>query len=77
MKNNRLQSSNSDPLYNELTYGLLKTSEPIEVANDTAVRTVKFTLNGNMDYYVWSINGIPLGQKPTLKLIKASEFASS
>jgi CopA family copper-resistance protein len=66
IKNNIIE----DGLYNELTYGLLKTEDPINTNEKRALRTIPFTLNGNMENYVWSINGRPLGPKTYIKIKK-------
>ncbi len=69
-KKNKLASPNKNPLFNELTYGLLKAKEPINVNKKAPLRTVKFTLNGNMGYYIWSINGVPVGPDTYIKINK-------
>ncbi|MBD65080.1 MAG: hypothetical protein CME62_07730 [Halobacteriovoraceae bacterium] len=63
-------SPNEKPLYNELTYGLLKAKEPIQVKKGTRLRTYNFTLNGNMAYYIWSVNGVPLHPNSYIKIRK-------
>ncbi|NCN41769.1 multicopper oxidase domain-containing protein [bacterium] len=56
--------------YNELTYGLLRAKSPIQVAKSQQLRTFHFTLNGNMENYVWTINGRPLGPETYIKIKK-------
>jgi hypothetical protein len=60
----------SKRFYKELRYDLLKTEKPIEVEKGKILRTINFTLNGNMENYIWSINGIPLGPKTFIKIKK-------
>ncbi len=59
-----------DKIFKELTYGLLKAKRPIVVKKDQILKTVKFTLNGNMGRYIWSINGRPLGPETYIKIKK-------
>jgi len=60
----------SKGLYKELQYDLLKTAEPINVEKRKILRTINFTLNGNMANYIWSINGTPLGPDTYIKIKK-------
>lgn len=57
-------------IYKELTYDLLSTEKKISVKKGTKLRTVHFTLNGNMGRYVWSINGKPLDPDAFIKIRK-------
>ena len=59
-----------EKIYKELTYGLLKSKKPINIDNVKKLRTVNFTLNGNMSRYVWSINGKPLEPDTYIKINK-------
>lgn len=68
-KNNLIQKS-PEPIYNELTYGLLKAKEPIDTKKDQKLRIINFTLNGNMENYVWTINGRPLRPDTYIKIRK-------
>ncbi len=58
---NPLEKVGGESVYRELTYGLLRAREPLKVDPRQKLRIVSFTLNGNMDNYVWTINGRPLG----------------
>ena len=69
LKNNLIQKD-PVPLYNELTYGLLKSREPIDDNPNQKLRVIPFTLNGNMANYVWTINGRPLGPDTFIKIRK-------
>ena len=61
---------NKNNVYKELTYGLLKATNPIKINSKQKLRTIKFTLNGNMGRYIWSINGTPLGPDTYIKINK-------
>lgn len=45
----------------EYSYDMARAIEPIATKEGQNLLTYHFTLNGNMDNYVWSINGSPLG----------------
>lgn len=55
-------------IYKELTYGLLKAKKPINTNKTKTLKTINFTLNGNMGRYIWSINGEPLGPDTYIKI---------
>ena len=72
---NRTKETRNDNLiskgfYKELRYDLLKTDKPIEVEKGKVLRTINFTLNGNMENYIWSINGVPLGPDTYINIKK-------
>ncbi len=62
--------NHQEKIYKELTYGLLKSKKSINIDNVKKLRTVNFTLNGNMSRYVWSINGKPLEPDTYIKISK-------
>ncbi len=62
--------NHQEKVYKELTYGLLKAKKPISIDNVKKLRTVSFTLSGNMSRYVWSINGKPLEPDTYIKINK-------
>jgi hypothetical protein len=68
IKNNEI--SIDENKYHELTYDLLKTNDPIKVSSQAKLRTYDFTLNGNMENYVWTLNGRPLGPETYIKIKK-------
>ncbi len=70
MKKNYLGEKNGLSHFNELTYGMLKAKVPIDVDTKKPLRVIPFTLNGNMENYVWSINGRPLGPETYIKIKK-------
>jgi FtsP/CotA-like multicopper oxidase with cupredoxin domain len=47
----------------EYSYDQAKAIEPITTKEGQKLLTYNFTLNGNMENYVWSINGTPVGPK--------------
>lgn len=72
LENNYLGEDDGISYLNELTYGALRARVPINTKTDKALRIIPFTLNGNMENYVWTINGRPLGPESYI-LIKKGE----
>lgn len=52
------------------TYDFLKSAEPTNYSTDKPIREIKFTLNGNMWRYIWSINGKPLAESDKIQILK-------
>lgn len=55
--NTRLQNIHTRGFPMTLNYGMLKSTEISTISNYDSVRTLHFTLTGNMERYVWTING--------------------
>lgn len=69
-KQNYLGENEGMSHFNELTYGMLKAKVPIDTKTTKPLRIIPFTLNGNMENYVWTINGRPLGPETYIKINK-------
>lgn len=52
----------------EFNYNYLKSEIPTIYEKDKPVREMLFNLTGNMNRYVWSINGIPLSETDKIKI---------
>lgn len=52
----------------EFNYHYLKSPEKTNYENDKPVREMLFNLTGNMNRYVWSINGVPLSETDKIKI---------
>ena len=52
----------------EFNYNYLKAPEKTAFENDKSVREMLFNLTGNMNRYVWSINGVPLSETDKIKI---------
>ncbi|QNJ99106.1 multicopper oxidase domain-containing protein [Constantimarinum furrinae] len=52
----------------EFNYNYLKSPEKTEFDNDKPVKEMLFNLTGNMNRYVWSINGVPLSETDKIKI---------
>jgi len=49
-------------------YNYLRSPEPTEFESDKPVKEMLFNLTGNMNRYVWSINGVPLSETDKIKI---------
>ena len=52
----------------EFNYNYLRALEKTEFNADRPVREMLFNLTGNMNRYVWSINGVPLSEQDYIKI---------
>ena len=52
----------------EFNYHYLKAPESTEFEEDRPTREMLFNLTGNMNRYVWSINGVPLSETDKIKI---------
>ncbi len=70
MKNNYRGEIDGISHFNELTYGALRAKVAIDTETKKPLRVIPFTLNGNMENYVWTINGRPVGPDTYIKIKK-------
>ncbi len=56
----------------EYTYDYLKSPEKTSYPKDTPVTEILLNLTGNMNRYIWSMNGVPLSETDNIK-IKGNE----
>ncbi len=70
---------NSEPMQmegmgmnSEYTYDYLKSPEKTSYSKDTPVTEILLNLTGNMNRYIWSMNGVPLSETDNIK-IKGNE----
>ncbi|WP_405200358.1 multicopper oxidase domain-containing protein [Christiangramia sp. LLG6405-1] len=52
----------------EFNYNYLRSPEKTVFENDKPVKEMLFNLTGNMNRYVWSINGVPLSETDKIKI---------
>ena len=52
----------------EFNYSYLRSPEPTEFKSDKPIKEMLFNLTGNMNRYVWSINGVPLSETDKIKI---------
>uniref|UniRef100_UPI0039773ADA multicopper oxidase domain-containing protein n=1 Tax=Nonlabens sp. Ci31 TaxID=2608253 RepID=UPI0039773ADA len=54
-----------NPAFN---YNYLRAKESTVIKNDKPVKEMLFNLTGNMNRYIWSINGVPLSETDKIKI---------
>ncbi len=55
-------------MFSEYNYDYLKSPEKTNYSKDLPVKEVLLNLTGNMQRYIWSINGIPLSETDKIKI---------
>lgn len=55
-------------MYSEYNYDYLKSPEKTTYADSIPVKKILFNLTGNMQRYIWSMNGIPLAETDKIKI---------
>jgi len=55
-------------MYSEFNYDYLKSTEKTTYPEDAPVNEILLNLTGNMQRYVWSMNGIPLSETDKIKI---------
>ena len=71
MKNEPMQMEGMG-MNSEYTYDYLKSPEKTSYSKDTPVTEILLNLTGNMNRYIWSMNGVPLSETDNIK-IKGNE----
>lgn len=72
MKNEPMQMEGMG-MNSEYTYDYLKSPEKTSYPKDTPVTEILLNLTGNMNRYIWSMNGVPLSETDNIK-IKGNEL---
>ena len=52
----------------EFNYDYLKSPENTEISDEQPFKQLLFNLTGNMNRYIWSINGVPLSETDKIKI---------
>jgi hypothetical protein len=55
-------------MFSEYNYDYLKSPEKTTYAPDTPVNEILLNLTGNMNRYIWSMNGVPLAETDKIKI---------
>ncbi len=71
MKNEPMQMDGMG-MNSEYTYDYLKSPEKTSYPKDTPTTEILLNLTGNMNRYIWSLNGVPLSETDNIK-IKGNE----
>ncbi|REE25470.1 hypothetical protein DFQ09_10259 [Winogradskyella pacifica] len=65
MKMDEMQSMN---MFSEYNYDYLKSPEKTTYKKDDPVKEILLNLTGNMNRYIWSMNGVPLSEADNIKI---------
>ncbi|WP_330441473.1 multicopper oxidase domain-containing protein [Flavobacterium sp. C4GT6] len=55
-------------MFSEYNYDYLKSPEKTSYGNDIPVREILLNLTGNMNRYIWSMNGVPLSEADNIQI---------
>src|SRR5690606_32649817 len=55
-------------MFSEFNYNYLKSPEKTVYGKDVPVNEILLNLTGNMNRYIWSMNGIPLSETDKIKI---------
>ncbi|RXJ44630.1 multicopper oxidase domain-containing protein [Gelidibacter gilvus] len=55
-------------MFSEYNYDYLKSPEPTTCDKDLPVKDILLNLTGNMNRYIWSMNGVPLSETDHIKI---------
>ncbi|WP_091619813.1 multicopper oxidase domain-containing protein [Maribacter orientalis] len=71
-KNSEMKMDDSDitgmDMFSEYNYDYLKSSEKTTYNKDVPVKEILLNLTGNMNRYIWSMNGVPLSETDQIKI---------
>ena len=59
---------NEMDMYSEYNYDYLKSPEKTTYSKDAPVKEILLNLTGNMQRYIWSMNGVPLSETDNIKI---------
>lgn len=68
MNGNAIQAMPAMGLYAGFNYDFLRSPRPTQYADSIPVRDIQLDLTGNMNRYVWSLNGLPLTEADKIKI---------
>src|SRR5690606_25673502 len=55
-------------MFSEYNYDYLKSPEPTTYDKELPVKEILLNLTGNMNRYIWSMNGVPLSETDDIKI---------
>ncbi len=72
MKDDTMDNDNEEmkgmDLFSEYNYDFLKSPEKTDYGKDVPVKEILLNLTGNMQRYIWSMNGVPLSETDNIKI---------
>lgn len=64
----KMQNMEGMSMFSEYNYDYLKAPEKTTYSSDLPVKEILLNLTGNMQRYIWSLNGIPLSETDKIKI---------
>jgi hypothetical protein len=68
MDNVKMEGMSNMNMSDEFNYDFLKSSKKTKYSNDAPVKEILLNLTGNMNRYIWSMNGVPLSETDEIKI---------
>jgi hypothetical protein len=68
MKDMQMDSTGGMEMFSEYNYDYLKSPEKTSYDKDIPVKEILLNLTGNMNRYIWSMNGVPLSEADKIKI---------
>lgn len=68
MNNSKSDGHSGMNMFSEYNYDYLKAQEKTTYPKDLPVKNILLNLTGNMNRYIWSLNGIPLSETDDIKI---------
>jgi len=68
MKDMQMDSLEGMQMFSEYNYDYLKSPEKTTYDKDIPVKEILLNLTGNMNRYIWSMNGVPLSETDQIKI---------
>lgn len=66
--NHQMEGMSGMDMFAEYNYNYLKSTEKTAYKKDVPVKEILLNLTGNMNRYIWSMNGIPLAETDKIKI---------
>jgi CopA family copper-resistance protein len=68
MNENEMDDMDGMQMFSEYNYDYLKSPEKTTYSKDIPVKEILLNLTGNMNRYIWSMNGVPLSETDQIKI---------
>jgi hypothetical protein len=68
MNENEMVDMDGMQMFSEYNYDYLKSPEKTTYSKDVPVKEILLNLTGNMNRYIWSMNGVPLSETDQIKI---------
>lgn len=68
MKKDGKENMEGMDMFSEYNYDYLKAKKPTTYPEEASIKEILLNLTGNMNRYVWSLNGVPLAETDKIKI---------